>query len=152
MAVINRIKKNHTNATIPRCSEIGCHLRLNGLNNYVVLKGEKICKDRKICDCIIFTSDNYITVGIVELKSKTIHSSEIVEKLTNGLKTALDILEECNDDCMRYEFYHIVLCKRWRTAEYEVITHRKIQVKGKRYNIIPKKCGISFSNVISGLR
>lgn len=152
MVVINCIKNNYPNAIIPRCYEMGCHLRLNGLNNYVILKGERMCKDRKICDCIIFTSDNYIIIGIVELKSKTVHSSEIIEKLTNGLKIALDILEECNDKCMMYEFYPIVLCKSWHTSEYRIIIKGKIKIKGKRYNIIPKKCGISFSTVISSLK
>jgi len=152
MAIINRIKNNHINAVIPRCHEMGCHLRLNGSNNYVILKGERMCKDRKICDCIIFTSDNYIIVGIIELKSKTVHSSEIIVKLTNGLKIALDILKECNDNCMMYEFYPIVLCKSWHTSEYRIIIKRKIKIKGKRYNILPKKCGITFSTVISNLK
>lgn len=152
MAVINCIKNNYTNAIIPRCYKMGCHLGLNGLNNYVILKGERICTDRKICDCIIFTSDNYIIIGIVELKSKTVYASEIIEKLANGIKTALDILEEGNDNCMKFEFYPIVLYKSLHPAEYKVITSRKIKVKGKRYNIIPKKCGISFSTVISGLK
>ena len=129
---------------------MGCRLRLNDLSNYIVLKGERICENRKICDCIIFTRDNCIIIGIVELKSKTIHSSEIVEKLTNGSEIALDILEQCSDNHMKFEFYHLVLCKRWHPSEYRVITSRKITVKGKGYDIIPKRCGVPFSEVIWG--
>ena len=132
MPVIDCIKGNFTNAIIARCSDMGCRLRLNGLSNHVVLKGERICKDRRICDCIIFTRDNCIIIGIAELKSKTAHSSEIVEKLTNGSEIALDILEECSDNRMEFEFYHLVLCKRWRPSEYKVIINKKIIIRGKK--------------------
>lgn len=152
MPVIDRIKSDFTNVVVSSCSERGCTLRLDGLSNHVVLKGERTCKDRRICDCIIFTRDNCIIIGIVELKSKTIHSSEIVEKLTNGSEMALNILEKCSDISIEFEFYHLVLCKRWHTSQYKVIISKKIIVRGKRYGIIPKRCGVSFSTVISSLR
>jgi hypothetical protein len=115
-----------------------------------VLKGERICQDRRICDCIIFTGG--IIIGIVELKSKTAHSSEIEEKLTAGSEIALNILEGCSDNDIKFEFYHLVLAKKWHSSEYKVITSRKIVVRGKRYDIIPKRCGVSFSAVISGFK
>jgi len=146
MSVIDCIKNNFTNAIIPRCSERSCRLKLNSLSNYVVLKGERICQDRRICDCIIFTRE--IIIGIVELKSKTAHSSEIEEKLTNGSEIALNILESCSNNGIKFEFYHLVLAKKWHSSEYKVITSRKIVVRGKRYHVIPKRCGISFSAII----
>ncbi len=151
MTVISCIKKDFADMVIARCSEVGCKLKLNNLNNHVVLKGENICQDRKICDCIIFVRDNPVIIGIIELKSRNIHSSEIVEKLTNGSEIALDILEKCRDNDMKFEFYHIALCKSWRSSEYRVIKSKKIVVNGKKYDIIPKKCGESFSMLISSL-
>ena len=150
MSVIDRIRNNFTNAIIHRCSEMGCRLRLNGLSNRVVLKGERICQDRRICDCIIFTGS--IIIGIVELKSKTANSSEIEEKLTNGSEIALNILERCCDNDIKFEFYHIVLAKKWRSSEYKAINSRKIVVRGKRYDIIPKRCGVSFAAIISSFK
>ena len=150
MQVIDCIKDNFTNAIIPRCSEMGCMLKLNGLSNHVVLKGEIICQDRRICDCIIFTEG--IIIGIVELKSRTAHSSEIEEKLTNGSEIALNILDKCSNNDMKFEFYHLVLAKKWHSSEYKVITNRKIVVRGKRYHVIPKRCGISFSAIISDFK
>lgn len=152
MSVIDCIKGNFTDAIVARCSERGCKLRLSGLGNHVVLKGERVCKDRRICDCIIFTRDSYVIIGIVELKSKTIHSGEIVEKLTNGSEIALDVLRECSDNCPTFDFYHIILCKSWHPSEYRVIVSRKIIVRGKRYDIIPRRCGVSFSALISSLK
>jgi len=150
MLDINCVKSNFTHALETRCSDKGCELKLFGLKNYIVLKGEDLCQSRRICDCIIFKVHSYIIVGIVELKSKTAHSSEVVEKLTNGSNVALDILEKCSDKHMKFEFYHIVLCKRWTSSEYRVIISRKITVRGKRYNIMLKRCGVSFSEIISG--
>lgn len=150
MTTIDCIKSNFTNTIVARCSEKGCKLRLNGLSDYIVLKGERICQDRKICDCIIFVRNNRI-IGIVELKSRTAHPSEIKEKLINGSIIALDILEKCRDK-QNYEFYHLVLSKSWRPPEYRVIISRRIIVRGKRYDIIPKRCGVSFSAVISDLK
>lgn len=152
MLVIDCVKSKFTNAIITRCSEMGCRLKLDGLSNYVILKGERICQDRRICDCIIFIRDDSIIIGIVELKSKTAHSSEIEEKLTNGSLIALKILERCCDNSVKFEFYHLVLSKSWYSSEYMVIISRKIRVRGKKYEIIPKRCGVSFSKVISCLK
>jgi len=148
MSIINCIEHNFKNAIIPKCSEHGCSLKLDDLSNYVVLKGENVCKSQPICDCIIFLENTNI-IGIIELKSKTAHSSEIEAKLTNGSKIALEILKMCND--IKCKFYHIVLAKRWRSSEYRVITQKKIKIEGKKYNIIPKRCGTYFSAVITRL-
>jgi hypothetical protein len=105
-----------------------------------------------MCDCIIFATNKRIIIGIVELKSKTAHPSEIIEKLTNSSEVALSTLEKCRRNFTRLDFYHIVLCKGWDSSEHRVITSRRIVVRGKKYDIIPKRCGVSFSEVISSLR
>ena len=153
MPIINCIKANFARATIRNCSEQNCKLRLDGLSNFIILKGERICKNRKICDCIIFIIKNCIIIGIVELKSKTVHAREILKKLHNGSVTALRILKKCSNKEIKKEFYHLVLCKGWSSSsEYIKLTKEKIIIEGKRYNIIPKRCGISFSALISTLK
>ena len=152
ISFINCIKNNFSNAIRVSCRERRCKLSLNGLSNHVVLKGEKICTDRKICDCIVFAIDNCVIIGIVELKSKDIHASEIVKKLTNGSEIALNILERCKSNYMKFEFYHLVLWKSCDPTEYEVITSRRIIIRGKKHKIIPKRCGSSFSEIISKLK
>jgi hypothetical protein len=122
MALINCIKSHFSDALVKRCSDKSCELTLDGLGQHVVLKGERLCTDRKICDCIIFAKDTYIVVGIVELKSKTVHPSAVVKKLENGSDLAQFIVEKCTDSPMNLEFYHIVLAKRWSTSAYRTIT------------------------------
>jgi len=143
------IKDNFTHAAMARCSEQHCELRLGGLSHYVVLKGERVCPDRKMCDCIVFVMmDDRMIIGIVELKSRTAHAREVIEKLTNASKSALKILDECGDRLVGLEFYHLVLSKRWNSSEYRVITGHKVSVRGKKYHIIPKRCGTSFAAVM----
>lgn len=152
MLIKDFIKSNFLDAIICRCFENDCGLQLNALSNYVILKGEKISQGCRICDCIVFIFAKEIIIGIVELKSKTVHSSEIKEKLTNGSEIALNILEGCNNNRIKFEFYHVVLAKRWHSSEYKAVTSKKIMVRGKRYDIIAKKCGESLSTIISCLK
>jgi len=68
MPIMDCIKSDFVEERVNHCSERRCKLKLAGLSVYIVLKGEKICDDRRICDCIIFTTgDEYIVIGIVEL-------------------------------------------------------------------------------------
>jgi len=153
MSVIDCINIECADEQIEHCSEKGCKLKLDASYEHIILKGEKICSDRKICDCIIFVNQNDdLIVGIVELKSRSIHSSEIEEKLKNGSEIAVKILEKCPDLYNDSEFYHIVLAKGWRSSEHANMRNTKIRFRNKRYNIITKKCGDSLFEITSQLR
>jgi hypothetical protein len=150
MNCIQCIGNKFANAIIGCCQEMGCELKINNLNNYIVLKGEKVCSNSKICDCLLFAEDsNCIIIGVVELKRKDIHANEIIEKLCNGLITVLDILVKCCSNNIKYDCYPILLYKNIRPPEYEIITSKKIKAKGKEYKIRPAQCGSSFLYLIS---
>ncbi len=142
------IKQHYDDALIAKCSERNCKLRLDGLENYLILKGERICQDQKICDCIIFKANDHFIVGIIELKSRVSHANEIIRKLENTSDIALEILENVGCHRINYQLFHLVLSKRWPPPEYRVITQRKIIVRGKQYRIIPKRCGKSFAVIM----
>ena len=99
----------------------------------MILKGEKPCQNQKVCDCIIFDEDPQV-IGIIKLKSKTAHPTEILEKLINGSKIASKLLEECNTRNTVFKFYYIVLCKKWNISEYRIISSKKVDFERKRYN------------------
>ena len=151
MLDIDRIKSNFAKAIVKGCSESGCTLELADLGKHVVLKGEKIHADRKMCDCIIFVVNDSVIIGIVELKSKTVHSSEVIKKLANSSEVALNVLEKCTDNHADSRLYHIVLCKRWKIVELKNMK-KGLKVRGKDHNIITKRCGVPFSTVISEFR
>ena len=151
MLDLDRIKSDFSHALRRGCSESKCTLKLGGLGEYVVLKGEGLYRDRKMCDCIIFLAGNSVVIGIVELKSKTAHSTEIIEKLTNSSEAALDILKKCTDSQIDFEFFHIVLCKGWSPSELRKLKNRRIEVRGKgeKFSIVTKRCGVTFSSIVS---
>jgi hypothetical protein len=159
MPTIDCIKNDFAEAIINHCKERGCKLKLVDLNNYVILKGEKVCEriciERQICDCLLFVVDTDVLIGLAELKSKNADAHEIKEKLTNGLEIASSILEKCciEHEYVNFDFYLIVLAKSWPHAiEHRKIKNTRVMFRGKEYDILPKKCGLSFLDLISRLR
>lgn len=149
MGLLSCIKKKLANAIEKNCSERTCQFKCDGIGTYVILKGEKVRKDGKMCDCVIFSGESSILVVVVELKGRTAHSSEIVKKLENGSRSALKILKTCGKGYTNATFYPIVLAKKWTSSEYRVISRTKLRVSGIAYNVIAKRCGVSFAQLIS---
>ncbi len=148
--IITSIKSDFAHAVVKRCEDKGCILKLDKLENYVVLKGELIRqqKDEKMCDNIIFKLNKQIIVSVVELKGKGPSLSKIKKQLEEGRNTALDILRKYNVNVAASRFYFIALATSWAATQLKK-GHQKekkepyVEVAGKRYNIIRKKCGIS---------
>jgi|GEM_PF-1339326 len=152
MSIVDCVKNNHINAVVTRYSEGRCKLKLGNLTDYVVLKGEELCINIKICDFIIFSEEKHVIVGVVELKSKSVHVREIMEKLNNGLNTALQILEECADYLppnTKIKLCPLVLYRRISTQEHRVLKSKKLIVRGRKIDVFLRKCGASFSRIIS---
>lgn len=146
---LKEIVKKQLCAVIRKCEEQGCKLRLNGFKEILLLKGEKINNDKKMCDCIIFIEEEiYSGSSIVELKSKTVHVNEVIQKLSNSAETALNLWKECSKKINKFELYPIVLAKKWRNSEYKTLTSKKISVGGKKYYIVPGKCGSSLLDLL----
>ena len=142
------IKRDFAHALRSRCSENRCTLGLAGLRERVILKGDNIHQDRRMCDCIVFMVDDSVIVGIVELKGKTVHASEIIDKLANSSEVALKIIEKYAANHIRPEFYHLVLSLSQRGIELKKIK-KGIRVRGRKHEITSRRCGTSFSDVIS---
>jgi hypothetical protein len=93
-----------------------------------------------------------VVIGIVELKSKTVHTSEVADKLTNSSETTLDIVQKYASKRIEPALLHLLLHKGLDSSERRKIERARIKVRGKRYDIITKRCGVSFSDVISEFR
>jgi len=150
MSFIECIREKFGNSAIKHCKEKGCNLNLENIRNHIILKGEKICRNRKICDCIIFIERNgKIIVVIVELKSRTVHVNEVVEKLQNASQVASQILNSCNSGNYKVDFFPIVLAKRWITIESKRLTDERIKFRNKNYLILPKSCGTPLHQILN---
>jgi hypothetical protein len=147
--MISCVRDRFSSAVVQECSEHGCSLNLAGLSNIVVLKGEWIHSDRKMCDCVIFAEKGRRAfICVVELKSRLADAEEVVEKLVNGLKASLEILGECYK-VPNPSLYTIVLAKSWRRSEYRILWSKRVELMGKRHRIILGRCGASLFEIIS---
>lgn len=150
MPSLDQIRTTYPAAKIASCRERDCELRLDGLRTFLVLKGERLTRDRRVCDCIVFAKLNRIVVvGLIELKHRIAHASEVREKLINASEIAFDILRACGTPENEFEFIHVVLATRWSSSEYRAIVGRKLRIRGQTFNIRAKGCGTSFRSLIS---
>jgi len=148
MSGLESIRREFAYAVVRRCTEQGCTLKLAGLSDYVVLKGEKLHQDRKMPDCIIFEMNGKVVVGIVELKSRTVHVNDVVEKLENGCRSALKILQVRLKRSTKPTLLLLVLCKAIHSSEFRLLTSRRIKAGERRLMIQVKDCGFAFASLL----
>jgi len=152
VSLVQSIKVGFPHAVRARCKERGCELRLRGLKSHVVLRGETLCPDRRMPDCIVFVQGTPAVIAVAELKSRTIDADEIAEKLRNGSEAALRIFEARSQSRGAPSLYHLVLCKGCPTSERKAIRDRRLLIGGRKYDIIVKRCGVSLSTAVAALR
>ncbi|MHA1438146.1 MAG: hypothetical protein ACTSPD_11265 [Promethearchaeota archaeon] len=146
------IKKANSNALINKCSESKCSLNLEGYQSKIIIKGEKIreTENTSICDCIIYIIHSNFIISNVELKSKSIHYDNIVNKFENTTKYTEKFIISVNEkDLENIQYFPIILAKRW-----DSITKRKFQkylviFRGKKYKLILRDCGNKLKNIIA---
>lgn len=132
-----KIEKKYEHAVVSACCENNCKLQIGAEGEYIILKGEKLVTQGKICDCIIFRNDG--TTVMAELKSSSLAVSSIVEQLTNGGKKAVEIAGKSG--VSEHSLYFILMAKSFKnySAKYR-LNHQKVRIGEKRYPIRRSKC------------
>ncbi len=150
---IDCIERHFKHALQKQCREQGCSANLRQIPNRVVLKGEKLVREEEsICDCLIFLFENgKYTIALVELKSKYVDVSKVVEQLTNGTRKAFDILSQCGIAEKNTRWYHFLYSKRLETSARKKLDDNKVSFKGRHFKIIPEKCGKPLREAIERL-
>jgi len=155
MGVLECVKQNPEleDKIVNHCAEGNrCKLKLDGMNERIILKGECLCSNQKICDCFVFVEEVDLgIVALVELKSRSVHASEIEEKLENSLERAIEILDDCGVSVGDVRIYLIVLAKNWRSEEHRKIRRSSIKIRGIEEGIITGKCDNLLRDIISRL-
>ena len=82
--ILRRIHAAFGGAERRGCCEQGCRLVLGGMTDCVVLKGEDVAGDRRICDCLIIHAAIPPRVVLVELKGGGAKPGQIFEKFSNA--------------------------------------------------------------------
>ena len=134
-------------AKIKRCSEGKCNIKLDNISENIILKGEKLCNDKKINDCMVIVFEENM-ICLVELKSRIAHVNNVFEKLHNGTLVILDLLKEAKVNIKDYDFIHIVLHKRIHSIDSKIIKSKKIKIFKNSYDVISKSCGISLKLIL----
>lgn len=107
----------------------------------------------KVCDCLIFASqDDRLLIAVVELKSKTVHAHEILDKLKTCAEIAREILHRHQVEKVDVRFCPVLLAKRRSKSEFSKMTRTRIPFGGREREIIFKKYGsqgVPFSEIIA---
>ena len=123
---------------------------MHGIEDFVILKGEKLSPKESICDCIIFDGKNDVAVSLVELKGRTSHASSIATKLNNGGKMAKDILEQ--EGLRVGQVTVAILAKRFHRHDYKILRDSPVVIDGRKYGISARPCGTGLKNIRSSAR
>ena len=96
---IESIRRNHPDYMTRSCRENQCRLQLDDVSSasLAIIHGTKYQRNyrftEKLCDRIVFCEEYGFVLAAVELKSGgTIHLSDAITQIQNGLRVAGDIL------------------------------------------------------------
>lgn len=142
----SKVKEAYEYAVKPTCCEGTCKLRFNMKEKYVILKGEKLVSQGKICDCIIFQNDG--TIVMVELKSHSLDVSSIVKQLTNGGNKAAKIAIEAGTN--EFNLYFILMAKSFGNySATSRLNFQTVKVGNKTYPIHRSECNKTMNDILN---
>ena len=149
--ILRRIHASFGGAERRGCCERGCRLVLGGITDCVVLKGEDIVGDRRICDCVIIHAGIPLRVLLVELKSGGAKPSQIFEKFSN----AADLVSQMGRRLFDGEEYDVgillLVGRRRRQSLYDTCRTREFVVGGKKHAVQVLPCGTHLADVYKTL-
>ncbi len=153
MSFIDLVRERYSCAIINPCKEMGCEIKLSGYENYIILKGEKICQNGKMCDCIIIIeSKDAISFIIVELKNKCAKVSDIEEKFDRGFLKISELeqffLSTCKKPKKKCKIFPVIIVESWRVQEKKMLKSRRIPYKGHNYDIYDGKCNSFLKDIM----
>lgn len=161
MSIIDALGSIYESAIRTTCSgEENCVLRLDGYNNYIILKGEDVRESsEEICDHLVFINETIeeLVIAIIEFKTNNVHVDKVAKQIENGSMRAVLILKRGSEICFDEELKcldnkilcHIAVARHWNTTQRKMLIRRKIMVNGRSYYIRPKECGDLLKDVLS---
>jgi hypothetical protein len=131
-----------------QCREGRCKLGLEAVPAFVLLKGELVRPNERMCDCIIFLGSPSPAVVLAELKGRTVHAREVGEKLRNAAKAVADIIGECPSFGAQLGFLPITLAKQWTRSELKALGMESVMFAGVKHDIRHARCGARLSDLL----
>jgi len=131
-----------------RCREGKCSLRLKEVGDFLLIKGDLVRSDVKMCDCIIFLQTPAPTLVLAELKAKTVHAREVGEKMRNAVGTLADLIARCPSLGTCSRFLALALAKGWTRSELKMLAQEHVTFAGNKHRIRHARCGARLSELL----
>lgn len=148
---VKSMLKSYENAFVSACCKGGCRLKTHDMANTVILDVDQLSRNTR-SDCLIFSLDRILIIGVRELKSKHLDVTKIEEQINSSIKLALKIRKPCFPDS-RYRVIPILLAKAYKQGSvHGRLKRTKIKINGKNFSIRLKKCGDMFSGMVGSMR
>lgn len=149
--MIEKIKKDYSRAIKKQCCEQGCKLDLAGIGKHVVLKGELLVPKNqpakpKICDCLVFSSDNSFRISIVELKSRSNDWTHIQEQLIGGVEYACKIFKNINPNITPKIV--LVWLTKHRASSTVMFLKKSVCINNERYYVQYENCNTALKSIL----
>ena len=149
---IESIHRNYPGCLTRTCRENKCSLQLDGVNSSssAIIHGSKFQKNEhftgKLCDRIVFCGQDGFILAAVELKGGgTIHLSDAITQIQNGLDVAGAILE--NRPVAQW-FPLLLYSGSMKPAETRILRTKSVRFRDERKIVEKHNCGTRFSAVL----
>ena len=111
----------------------------------MILKGDSLDPDNKMCDCLMFRKDGSILIA--ELKHRVQHVGAVFEKFHRSVATSLSIASESGSKKNSVTLV-LVSSHYRRSLEHDRILAHLVKHAGIRYRIKIGHCGDLTSNFV----
>ena len=149
---IESVRRNHPDCLTRSCRENRCRLQLDGVNpaSLPIIHGTKYQKNHrfteKLCDRIVFCGERDFVLAAVELKSGgTIHLSDAIMQIQNGLRVAGDIL---GDRPVAQWFPLLLYSGSMKPSETRLLRTKSVKFRGEPKNVEKRNCDSRFSEIL----
>ena len=136
----------YKNAIVEACCGHGCKLITHDMPNTVILSEDLLLSGTR-ADCLIFSLNNDLVIGVCELKSKHLDAAKIRQQICNSVTHALEIRKSCFPN-VKYRIIPILLARSYKGSAHGRLKHTPIVINGEKHLIRLKKCGDTFSKII----
>ena len=150
--LVTSIRDQHEACITRSCQENGCSLKLAGLasSSLAMIHGTKYQRQNnfghKLCDRIIVCGEHGCIVVAVELKGgNSIHLSNAITQIQNGLTVADDILQGHDVDD-----WHPILVYSGHIGPTEIrlLRTRSVVFRGKPKIVIKMRCNRPLTSIL----
>jgi hypothetical protein len=131
-----------------KCVETGgrnthpCKIQMNLFKNKIILDGDKLLhnsRNKKSCDCIIFTQNRILYIIFIELKSRTIKPKKIEQKFLDSIEK---MEYECNflrNSNVKPKF--VLVAQKIQPTDNERLNRMRFSFYNKSTRLELIKCG-----------